>query len=186
MLFVRITAILGLAASFASAVNIKLYASSRTCSGSYAVCSNVASGTCCYSSTNHRSIRFDGGSGTRNLRGFVTGCNNLIISQNAGIPFCMSRGDGGSLNGGVWRAASLLRRGPAEDSCPADQGGCKDPAKPDLVVLADGTEYDVKQLDDAQLKELSDAVFSMDLAFTETVASAEDIPKEFDALRIAA
>ncbi|KAH8836450.1 hypothetical protein MCOR07_011003 [Pyricularia oryzae] len=154
MLFTQVTAILGLAANFASAVNIKLYSGSRTCSGSFVVCSNIVSGRCCASATNFRSIRFDGGSGTRNLRGFVNGCDNIIISQNTGIPFCMSRGDGGNLNGAQWRAASLLRRGPEEESCPADQGGCKEVAKPDKVVLADGAEYDVKDLDDVKLTEL--------------------------------
>lgn len=154
MLFTQVTAILGLAASLASAVNIKLYSGSQTCSGSYVVCSDIASGRCCASTTNYRSIRFDGGTGTRNLRGFVNGCDNIIISQNAGLPFCMSRGDGGSLNGAVWRAASLLRRGPEEESCPASQGGCKETAKPDKVVLADGAEYNLKGLDDTKLNEL--------------------------------
>ncbi|TLS25558.1 hypothetical protein PpBr36_06878 [Pyricularia pennisetigena] len=175
MLFNQVTAILGFAVSFASAVNIKFYAGSRSCSGSYVVCSDIAANRCCWASTNFGSIRFDGGSGTRNLRGFVNGCDNIIISQNAGLPFCMSRGDGGSLNGGVWRAASLLRRGPEEESCPASQGGCKETAKPDKVVLADGAEYDVKDLDDA----------NVDLTLSEAVAAAKDVPEEFQALRIA-
>ncbi|KAK2037494.1 hypothetical protein LZ31DRAFT_636021 [Colletotrichum somersetense] len=204
MLFSHFTAIIGFAASLASAVDIYFYRDSNSCSGARTSCPNIGSNTCCGGGP-ARSILFTAGSGTvrtaqvygyRGASG--SGCASLILPQNARLPHCMSRADSGTFTGARWGSATLRRRAPEAQQCPAgEQSKCRETVRPNTVTVADGTEYDVQGLDEAKYNELfyfdpetylanQIVISSIDAALSETFASANDVPEEFKSLRIVA
>ncbi|KAK2028133.1 hypothetical protein LX32DRAFT_640270 [Colletotrichum zoysiae] len=189
MLFSHIAAIIGFAASLTSAVDIHYYRDSHSCSGARTSCTNIGSNVCCTRTAGGgvpaRSILFTAGSGTVQVRGYGgaagSGCANPVVRQNALLPHCMSRADSGTFTGAGWGPATLRRRAPEAQECPAgEESKCRETVRPNTVTVADGTEYDVQGLDEAKYNEFVDA------ALSETFASANDVPEEFKSLRIVA
>ncbi|KAK2036318.1 hypothetical protein LZ31DRAFT_484087 [Colletotrichum somersetense] len=200
MLFNQFTAILGLAAGLASAVDIHYYVNANSCSGVRTSCTNIASNTCCRRVANGgtpaRSILF-----TMNRRILVRGhtgpfgdeCRDVVVRQNANPNHCMSRADGGTFNGAGWGEPTLRRSDVETAQCLAGENKCNETVRPDKVALADGTEYDVQSLDEAKYNELvalehglltHTVTFSVEAALSETFAVAESVPEEFKSLRV--
>ncbi|KAI8302258.1 hypothetical protein K4K59_000596 [Colletotrichum sp. SAR11_240] len=192
MLFTQITAILGFAIGLASAVDIHYYVNANSCSGARTSCTNIGSNVCCLRSLNGgtpaRSILFtmDRRISVRGYGGAAgSGCANLVVAQNGNPNHCMSRADGGTFTGAQWGEPTLRKRAPEVDQCPAGEGKCNETVRPDTVMIADGTEYDVQGLDEAKYDELVRFKFCVEAALSETFAVAENVPGEFQSLRIA-
>ncbi|KAK2772063.1 hypothetical protein CKAH01_14068 [Colletotrichum kahawae] len=120
-----------------------------------------------------------------------SGCANLVVAQNGNPNHCMSRADGGTFTGAQWGEPTLRRRAPEVEQCPAGEGKCNEKARPDTVMIADGTEYDVQGLDEAKYDQLVRFKFKyhpsldhVEAALSETFAVAEDVSEEFQSLRI--
>ncbi|TDZ35733.1 putative secreted protein [Colletotrichum spinosum] len=147
-------------AATVSAIDIRAH-SGDNCSGGYAACANINPNI----PTNWR-IRagaYTGGGcsffgGERDSNGATTIC----------LPYT-TRGD--RTGGKYW----FLNRKRADDqSCPAEQPGvgkCEAVVKPNLLVLDDGTEYDIAGLAEDKVQELEEIAI--------TGGGADAVPAEF-------
>ncbi|KAJ3961554.1 hypothetical protein N0V92_001755 [Colletotrichum tropicale] len=188
MLFTQVTAILGFAIGLASAVDIHYYVNANSCSGARTSCTNIGSNVCCLRSLNGgtpaRSILFTMDRRI-SVRGYGAAAPTSSSRRTATPNHCMSRADGGTFTGAQWGEPTLRKRAPEVDQCPAGEGKCNETVRPDTVMIADGTEYDVQGLDEAIYDELVRFKFCVEAALSETFAVAENVPEEFQSLRIA-
>lgn len=142
-----------LACLVASVSAIDLYFhTNNDCGGSNGlVCSNMNPNTCCgtSSTTQFQSVALRGIPSGWNLqlRGYTNGnCNQLqTISGNNGNNWICNRSNGFRYSGVGWNFIGKKR---AEDSAAAAIESEADCQRPDILVLADGTEYDISGLSD--------------------------------------
>ncbi|KAK3313363.1 hypothetical protein B0H66DRAFT_629129 [Apodospora peruviana] len=172
---------LGLAAT-ASAVDLYLYTGNCFNSAGI-VCTNINPNTCCGGSNVNifPQVGFRAIPATWNLecRGHAGGfCNQIRQVQRAsgGRDLCLGSGP---FSGSGYGFTSKKKRfaQPTEEGCAAeDVGGCTASQKPDLLFLADGTQYKISDLDDADIDGL--------VKLAASGANATDVPAEFGALEI--
>lgn len=154
MLLPQITTILGLA-SLSQAVNLRFYYSNN-CSGNNVVCSNIARNTCC--NGNGISVFFGL---NRAVEGRVYdrgGCNRLrgVRTSVGSTSFCLRQGND-VMTGAQWRPPPSLRLAAVPEqpeACPAGGDKCESWARPDVLGLADGTEYEIGGLEEAQYEKM--------------------------------
>lgn len=133
--------------SVASALDLTLH-TDDTCGGTIIVCGHVNPGTCC-------STGSDGSFRSVGARNSSSGPNGEFFAYSK--PNCVSPTlvRGACSPPGEYRSASMRRpissRKRAAESAVDDESGC---TRPDALILADGTQYDLSTLDDAEFDSL--------------------------------
>ncbi|TLD21923.1 hypothetical protein PspLS_08226 [Pyricularia sp. CBS 133598] len=171
MLFSQVATILGLA-SLSQAVHLRFHYSNN-CSGASVVCNNIARNVCC--TGNGLSVYFDL---NRSVEGRVYdngGCTRLrgVRTSSGSNNFCLTQGNS-IMTGALWRPPPSLRLAglPEPEACPVSGEKCESWVRPDVLSLADGTEYKIEGLGEADLA----------LAADGSISSAQDLPEEFKSL----
>lgn len=145
--------ILALAAA-ASALDIRMRTASG-CGGQYYVaCTNVNPNQCCFtnSGTRYPSVGFTPfpSNWRIQVKGYTGGgCNNLqSVQLISGVTnYCLSDPQGfATFSGGGYNFASTKR----DDSAP----DCTSSVTPNVLVLEDGTEYDISDMSESLTEEL--------------------------------
>ncbi|KAL8354336.1 hypothetical protein RB601_003953 [Gaeumannomyces tritici] len=171
-------------ATTALAIDIRGHANSN-CGGGFRACTNINPNVCCVFSTSASSgllsvsiaaiptsWRITGEAYTGGGCSFLGGQWDSNGTPDICMPFS-SRGD--RTGGRYW----FRNRKRADDrSCPAEQAGvgkCEAAAKPDTLVLADGTKYSISGLADDKVEEMS--------KIADSGAGADAMPAEFQVLR---
>ncbi|KPM41883.1 hypothetical protein AK830_g4665 [Neonectria ditissima] len=155
----------------ASAVDLYLH-TNNNCGDSSLRCNNMNPNTCCgtdASNSPYQSIAVRGVNSGWNLqgRGYDNGrCNRLqTISGNNGNDWICNRSNGFRYTGAGYNFVGRKRAEP--------KSKCQ---RPNALVLADGTEYDLTDLSDDDY----DGIVELGLKAT----SPEDVPEELQAFQI--
>ncbi|KAH9433824.1 hypothetical protein MCOR02_005862 [Pyricularia oryzae] len=175
--------LLGLAAT-ASAIDIRGHALD-SCNGSYRACTNINPRVCCIFSESASSgrvsvdvvaiptnWRISAQSWTGGACRFI----GTLGSSGGSRSICLPYTNRGDRTGGHYWFNSLKRS--VDDSCPAEQPGggkCDAGVQPDVIGLADGTEYSIAGLSADKIEEIE--------KIADSGAGAEAMPAEFQVLR---
>ncbi|KAF9873052.1 hypothetical protein CkaCkLH20_09562 [Colletotrichum karsti] len=184
--------LLGLAAT-ASAIDLRAHPNDG-CTGSYSACVNLNPNVCCSFSSSSTSgkatiavvaipsnwrIRAESWTGG--------GCRFTGGSLDSGgsTTICLPYSTRGDRTGGSY--FFLSRKRANDESCPAEQPGagkCEAVVKPNVVGLADGTEYGIAGLTDEKIQELMlTCLPRLKENIANTGAGADAVPAEFQILR---
>ncbi|EJT79319.1 hypothetical protein GGTG_04404 [Gaeumannomyces tritici R3-111a-1] len=171
-------------ATTALAIDIRGHANSN-CGGGFRACTNINPNVCCVFSTSASSGLLSVSIAAIPTSWRITGeaytgggCSFLggQWDSNGTPDICMPFSSRGDRTGGRYWFRSRKR---ADDrSCPAEQAGvgkCEAAAKPDTLVLADGTKYSISGLADDKVEEMS--------KIADSGAGADAMPAEFQVLR---
>ncbi|KAL8386364.1 hypothetical protein RB599_007980 [Gaeumannomyces hyphopodioides] len=177
------TILLSLAAT-ASAIDIRAHGDA-SCRGGFRSCTNINPSVCCSfsgsASSGLLSISIAAIPTDWRITGEAYtggGCTHTGGQWNSnGTPdICMPFSSRGDRTGGRYWFRNRKR---ADDrSCPAEQPGvgkCEAAVKPDTLVLADGTKYNISGLADDKVEEMS--------KIADSGAGADAMPAEFQVLR---
>ncbi|TDZ65271.1 putative secreted protein [Colletotrichum trifolii] len=170
-------------AATVSAIDIRAH-SGDNCSGGYAACANINPNVCCVFSNSATSGRASIAvaaipTNWRIRAGAYTGGGCSFFGgerdSNGATTICLPYTTRGDRTGGKYW---FLNRKRADDqSCPAEQPGvgkCEAVVKPNLLVLDDGTEYDIAGLAEDKVEELEEIAI--------TGGGADAVPAEFETL----
>lgn len=173
-------ALLSLATS-ASAIDGYFF-NSNSCGGSSVVCSNMNPNSCCNapSGWNANTVGYYGIPGDWRIQGngySSGGCIGLasVASSGGSSNICLGP-VGRYLRSSDYYFVSK-KRAAAADSCATDGSavgqGCQDPRTPDILILADGAQFDITDLKDDLLDNL---VCSLSACTLPSEKSANTVP----------